>query len=244
MRQAQWFITPDKNYLVTLSFRTIGNFLVFSSLYLIAKTIYQPVLEEIRFFVNDITKTTYTADVVPVEQAPQPGQFARLFQQGRVEVLIPEDPAFSLVIPKIGANARIVANVNAGDEDAYMNALRNGIAHAEGTAFPGEGGHIFLFAHSTDYIWNIGSYNAVFYLLYKLDPGDEVNVFFNGKRHIYTVREKKIIEPTDVEVLTQKTSVETVTLQTCWPPGTTLRRMIVIAEKKGVCNRLHCRRPL
>jgi hypothetical protein len=40
----------------------------------------------------------------------------------------------------------------------------NGVAHAKGTVFPHKG-NIYLFAHSTDNWWNVGRYNAVFYLL-------------------------------------------------------------------------------
>jgi sortase A len=228
----------DRHYVETLFARTLGNFLVLSSLFMIGKTLYQPAIEEIRFFVNDITRTSYTVEdqteeSVPPEAAPESGGFARLFQQRKVEVMVPADPAFSVVIPKIGANAPVVANVNPGDEPAYLEALKRGIAHAEGTTFPGDGSHIFLFAHSTDYIWNIGSYNAVFYLLYKLENGDEVNLFYNGQRYVYAVKEKTIIEPSQVEYLTRKTDVETLTLQTCWPPGTTLKRLVVTAERKA-----------
>jgi sortase A len=202
-----------------------------------AKTVYQPVFEEVRFFMNDITKKTYVvsgSNPTPQEtpEAGQSGRFAQLFQKNNVEVLVPEDPEFSLVIPKIGANARVVKNVNAASEQEYLDALKSGIAHARGTGFPGEGGHIFLFAHSTDYIWNIGSYNAVFYLLYKLEIGDEINMFYKGQRYVYKVKEKAIIEPTDVEYLTRQTDYELLTLQTCWPPGTTLKRLIIGAERK------------
>lgn len=184
---------------------------------------------------NDVTKTTYTVDsTVATNQntSPAPGGFAQLFQQQKVELIVPEDPNFSLVIPKIGANARVVANVDPGTEEKYLEALKYGIAHAEGTAFPGEGSHVFLFAHSTDYIWNIGSYNAVFYLLYKLEIGDEMNMFYKGQRYVYEVNEKTIIDPDNVQYLTRKTNVETLTLQTCWPPGTTLRRLIVSGTLK------------
>jgi sortase A len=109
-------------------------------------------------------------------------------------------------------------------------ALQKGVAHAKGTAFPGEGGHIFMFAHSTDYVWNVGTYNAVFYLLYKLEVGDEVNLFYKGTRYVYKVTGKQIVDPSQVEYLTRKTPNELLTLQTCWPPGTTLKRMLVFAE--------------
>lgn len=228
---------PAREYLETLGIRTLGNFLIISSLFLMAKTVYQPVYEEVRFFMNDITKKSYVVSgTTPAPQetpeAGQSGRFAQLFQQNNVEVLVPEDPEFSLVIPKIGANAKVVKNVNAASEQEYLDALKDGIAHARGTGFPGEGGHIFLFAHSTDYIWNIGSYNAVFYLLYKLEIGDEINMFYEGQRYAYEVKEKVIIEPTDVEYLTRRTDYELLTLQTCWPPGTTLKRLIIGAERK------------
>lgn len=228
----------NKDYITTLSLRTLGNFLVFASLFLIGKTLYQPALEEVRFFVNDITQTRYvvtkggTGTTTPDTSKPEPGGFARLFQTKKVEVLVPEDPQFSLVIPKIGANAKIVPNVDPSDENSYLEALKQGIAHANGTAFPGEGGHIYLFAHSTDYIWNIGSYNAVFYLLYKMEVGDEINIFYKGERYVYEVTEKEIIDPENVDVLTRKTDYELLTLQTCWPPGTILKRLIISAKRK------------
>ena len=224
-----------KEFITTLSIRTFGNFLVLSSLFLIGKTLYQPAMEELRFFANDITQTTYVSSKTAkptVAVTPEPGGFARLFQTKKVEVLVPEDPEFSLVIPKIGANARVVGNIDPSNEANYLEALKKGIAHAAGTAYPGEGGHIFFFAHSTDYIWNIGSYNAVFYLLYKMEVGDEINVFYKGQRYIYEVNKKEIIEPEHTEVLTQKTNYELLTLQTCWPPGTTLKRLIVSAKRK------------
>lgn len=227
-------------YIQTLILRTVGNFLVLSSLFLMGKTLYKPVLEEARFQYNNMFQRTYTvaqqntatSSAQPTTE-PAPGGFASLFNAQKIEVLVPEDPNYSVVIPKIGANAPVVSNVDPGNEEAYLEALKSGIAHARGTSFPGEGGHVFLFAHSTDYIWNIGSYNAVFYLLYKLEQNDEVNIFYQGQRYIYTVDEKRIIEPNEVGYLTRKTDYEMLTLQTCWPPGTTLKRLIVTARLKS-----------
>lgn len=195
---------------------------------------YQPTIEELRFFVNDISRTTYTvSETTQPQPTTTPRGFGSFFQGDKVEVLVPEDPEYSLVIPKIGANAKVVSNVDPGNEEEYLESLKYGIAHAKGTSFPGEGGHVFMFAHSTDYIWNIGSYNAVFYLLYKLEIGDEVNVFYKGQRYVYDVTEKAIIMPEQVEYLTRTPESETLTLQTCWPPGTTLKRMVVTAKRKS-----------
>ena len=58
------------------------------------------------------------------------------------------DKDFGLYIPKIKANARVIANVDPYIEDEYINALRHGVAHASGTSFPNQSGNVFLFAHS------------------------------------------------------------------------------------------------
>jgi sortase A len=144
---------------------------------------------------------------------------------------VPKDPQFSIVVPKIGANAKIIANVDAAEEEVYLNALNKGVAHTLGTAFPGEGGHVFLFAHSTDYFWNVGSYNAIFYLLNKLEIKDEINIYYKGQRYVYQVIGKQVVDPSKVEYLTRKTNKEFLTLQTCWPPGTTLKRLLVFATR-------------
>ena len=225
-------------YLKILILRTIGNFLLFSSLFFIAKTFYLPVREEIKYFVDRTIHKQYIVSQIsndklqiPNEQNQPKGLLAKAFNLNTVEVLVPQDPAFSIVIPKIGANSRVLANIDASDEKVYLDALQKGVAQALGTAFPGENGHIFLFAHSTDYFWNVGNYNAVFYLLNKLEKGDDVNLFYQGQRYLYRVTGSQVVDPSQIEFLTRKTNNELLTLQTCWPPGTTLKRLLVFASR-------------
>jgi len=233
-----YFMTTRKEFVTVLILRTIGNFLILSSLFLIVKTFYQPVTQEIRYFVERKLNKQYIVskpqDIISpliVEKQPSRSLLASLLNIQPVEVMTPEDPSFSIVIPKIGANARVLSNIDASDEKMYLTALQNGVAHTLGTAFPDEGGHIFLFAHSTDYFWNVGTYNAVFYLLDKLDVGDEINLFYQNKRIVYNMIGKRIVEPSQVEYLTRKTNKEFLTLQTCWPAGTTLRRLLIFAQR-------------
>lgn len=230
--------TKQAEYVKILILRTIGNFLILSSVFMIGKTFYQPIQQEIKYYIEKQANKQYIVAsskedaVFRLQKNNQPkGALNSLLNVRPVEVLVPEDPNFSVVIPKIGANARIIANVDVSNEKAYLDALKKGVGHAWGTAFPGEGGHIFLFAHSTDYFWNVGTYNAVFYLLEKLDIKDEVDLFFKGQRYTYQVVEKRIVDPSQVEYLTRKTNREFVTLQTCWPPGTTLKRLLVFAVR-------------
>lgn len=143
------------------------------------------------------------------------------------------DPNFSLIIPKIHAKGKIIANVDPASETDYLEALKVGIAHARGTDLPGGDGTIYLFAHSTDSPVNILRYNAVFYLLRELEPDDDIEIYFGGVKHRYKVFDKKIVAPTDVSYLsaTNPGGKELLILQTCWPPGTTFKRMLIFARK-------------
>jgi sortase A len=224
-------------YIRIFILRTVGNFLLFSSLFMIVKTFWQPVKEELVYFVNIQIQKKYVVSEIRNSkfeirnEEKTKGLLAKAFNIKQIEILTPIDPSFSIVIPKIGANAKILPNINASDEKKYLNALNKGVAHALGTAFPGEGGHIFLFAHSTDYFWNVGVYNAIFYLLYKLEKNDEVNIFYQGQRFVYRVIGSEIVDPSQVQYLTRKTNREFLTLQTCWPPGTTLKRLLIFAVR-------------
>ena len=145
------------------------------------------------------------------------------------EPLPAPDPNFSLVIPKIEARSKIIAEVDPTNQTSYTQALKLGVGHAAGSSYPGKDGTIWLFAHSTDAPWNITRYNAVFYLLKELEPGDQIVVFYLGRRFNYQVFTKKILEANDTSFLKNEDE-ERLVLQTCWPPGTSLRRLIVLAK--------------
>lgn len=137
---------------------------------------------------------------------------------------------FSVSIPTIGAYANVVKDVDPYDEKAYSDALKYGVAHALGTSKPGEGGRIFLFAHSTNSPLNFSEYNAIFYQLRHLKEGDMVYISLNNDIHSYRVTERVVVSANDTSWLTDTSSDEELVLQTCDPPGTTLRRLLVIAK--------------
>lgn len=139
------------------------------------------------------------------------------------------DPYFSLNIPKINSKANIIPNVDPGDFGEYSQALKQGVAQAKGTGFPGQGKTIFLFSHSTDSPLNFNRYNAVFYLLRKLEVGDRIMVYFLDQTYTYQVTQKIITEVKDTSWLRDQGEGERLILQTCDPPGTSLRRLLIIA---------------
>jgi LPXTG-site transpeptidase (sortase) family protein len=148
------------------------------------------------------------------------------------EVLVPVDEEFGIVIPKIRANSRVHSDIDWTNEALYQKVLQTGVAQARGTSTPDQPGNMFLFSHSGVDFYEATRYNAEFYLLGKLEQNDEVDIFYKGQKYTYTVRETKIVSPDEVEYLGRGGAEKTVTLMTCWPAGTTYKRLIVIAEQK------------
>jgi len=149
---------------------------------------------------------------------------------GKVKKIIPVDTEFGIIIPKINVNAKIFPNVDFYNEKEYLPVLKKGVAHAKGTGFPGEGKNIFLFAHSTDSFFNFHQYNAIFYLIGKLEKGDEIDIYYQQKLFRYYVSEKFVVSPIASQDYLKPKNKEILILQTCYPPETTLKRLIVIAN--------------
>ncbi len=211
--------------------RSVGNFLVLFSLFGVLMTFGPAIYEEIRYRTDQATGVTYVVgDPTVADLSRQIDEQQSLFVNGKDKLIIPKNTDFDVVIPKIGANAMVIPNVDPTDEQAYLAALKKGVAHAKGSVFPGMKGTTYLFAHSTDNWWDVGRYNAIFYLLKDLQPEDDVTVFFNGKRYDYKVQNVQIVDPSEVSYLTNaQNTPEQLVMQTCWPPGTTWKRLLVVA---------------
>lgn len=239
-----------------LIFRTLGNFFILLTIFGFLATFGPAIYFETIYRVSIFRGVQYS--VIEDQDSPsfgkllaerrnqeyqsQPvtdsstGLFNAVLNGEREQVLVPKDPHFSLVIPKIGASQKVFENVDPSNDEEYKNVLLHGVAQAQGSSFPGYGGNTYIFAHSADSFWNVGRYNAVFYLLKELKPGDDVILFFLNKRYNYTVYDTKIVDADNVSYITSQLDGqgETVTLQTCWPPGTTWKRLLVFAKPKKI----------
>ena len=150
--------------------------------------LFGPVIkQEVDYTFNQLTGVRYSVDTTVAWSSQRP--------------IYPPNTDFSIIIPKINAVAPIVDNVDPSNSIQYLKALKEGVAHADGTAYPGEIGNMYLFAHSTDAFYNVGKYNAVFFLIGHLVPGDEIDVYYRGKLTKYVVYDKKIVDPEDTEFL-------------------------------------------
>jgi len=140
------------------------------------------------------------------------------------------DSFYSIVIPRINAASNIIMNVDPYDKKAYKSALTKGVAHAQGSSVPGKGGQVYLFAHSTDSLINVSRFNAVFYKLKDLHADDEIIIYYAHRKYKYRVAETRIVESDDTSWLESKSDSEHLLLQTCYPPGTTQKRLVVLAD--------------
>jgi LPXTG-site transpeptidase (sortase) family protein len=185
---------------------------------------YWPVLkEEIKYQFSDKGKNTEVMG--KSEQAEK-----NVNEKDGSKIIVPVDEEFGIIIPKISANAKVIADVDSQNSAVYQRALTKGVAQAKGTAFPDEEGNIFIFAHSSADFLEASRFNAVFYLLSKLETGDEIFLFYKGEKYSYVVSEKKTVGAEEASYLEKNTDGKKLTLMTCWPPGTTLKRLIIIAK--------------
>jgi len=148
----------------------------------------------------------------------------------------PPDHNFSIVIPKIYASAKVFSDIDSQDPAVYLPALKKGVAQALGSDKPGDGGNVYIFAHSTDTFYNVSRYNAIFYLIGKLNHGDKINIYYNQNRYVYSVIDKRVVNPDDFQYLSRNYGQNTLVLQTCYPPGTTLKRLIVVSKLEAIDN--------
>jgi LPXTG-site transpeptidase (sortase) family protein len=142
------------------------------------------------------------------------------------------DKNYSIYIPKIFAVAKVIPRVDVSVPKIYLAALKQGVAEADGLSHPGAIGTTFLFAHSVGSRVDFARYNAVFYLLDKLTFGDKVEIMYQGKLYKYEVVEREILAANDVKYLVPQELSEKLVLQTCYPPGTTWKRLVVVAKRQ------------
>lgn len=135
-----------------------------------------------------------------------------------------------IIIPKINVDVPVVYDEKSFAEEKVQTALERGVVHYGTTALPGKPGNNVILGHSSSNFFNGGKYKYVFSYLGKLEKNDTFVLYFRGKRYVYRVYNKQIVDPKDFSVV-QPTAKPTTTLITCTPPGTNWRRLIIQGEQ-------------
>lgn len=130
---------------------------------------------------------------------------------------------YTLSIPKLRIKDALVTT---GGDNLWTSLIQYG-----GTANPGETGSVVIFGHSIlPQFYNPNSYRSIFSLIPTLKSGDEILVSFDGIIYKYVVYDYFEVAPGEIDVLEQQYDHRDLTLVTCVPPGTYLRRGIVKAK--------------
>lgn len=133
-----------------------------------------------------------------------------------------------ITVPKIHAQAPLYFNVDPFNEGLYRSVLKHGVAQAKGTALPGQKGTVFVFAHSSGNPLEETNYNTIFLRLGELKNGDQILIKTKGKVFTYKVFDKKLVWPTEIKYL--KETKDQLIVQTCWPIGTSIKRLLIFAK--------------
>ncbi len=129
-----------------------------------------------------------------------------------------------LVIPRISVDKAIVQGTS-------VEALKKGPGHYKTTPFPGEEGNAAIACHRT-------TYGGPCFRLDELKPGDPIFVARkdskgNAQWFRYNVYDKRIVKPSNNEVLLPQKGRNTLTLTTCNPQYSAKQRLVVHAELVG-----------
>ncbi len=165
--------------------------------------------------------------------------FSLTILEKSTEVKLTEFPVFSkhsivltkdntIYIPKLDVQAPLVfvdqETVN------YVDALDQGVVHYPDSDLPGQGISVLL-GHSSPPGWPKIKYDWVFKNVNDLKDGDEVLIFFQGKKYVFKVSDRYFLDKgQELPFELRDSDQSKIVLISCWPPGKDYRRIAIVAE--------------
>jgi LPXTG-site transpeptidase (sortase) family protein len=139
--------------------------------------------------------------------------------------------AAQLDIPKLNISVPLIWT---SDPKNLETDLQSGVVHYPGTALPGEIGTAYISGHSSNYVWAKGKYNNIFSKLGDLKVDQSFTITATdtqGKKDIYhyTVTDTHVFSATDQQQFAS-INQSVVALSTCWPIGTSSKRLVVFGQ--------------
>lgn len=135
--------------------------------------------------------------------------------------------AFAITMPTLGIKDLTITHPsNPTTSDGLLAPLQYGVGHL--FSYPGAGGTILVYGHSSSYAWDVSNYTKIFRQINKLAVGDKIYVTYGGKQHTYQVTHKRTVDDKDFSAY-QGGRGEELILYTCWPPDSIDQRYLVYA---------------
>ena len=136
---------------------------------------------------------------------------------------------FAISMPSIGINDLVISHPeDAVSKEGVLSVLDRGVGHL--FAYPGGGGKIMVYGHSSGYPWDVSEFTKIFRRINELAAGDRVYITYAGNLHIYEVsHEQTILASKAGDAFKDDGSGEELILFTCWPPDSISQRYLVHA---------------
>lgn len=171
-----------------------------------------PVLAKEPTFVKEMVNTTFDYT-----------NAANWFPQNSTIPAVESASVYTLSIPKLGIKNAEVRNDHTD--------LKKSLIHYPGTAMPGELGNSVIFGHSVlPQFFSPTNYTSIFSTLHTLQPKDELTINDGQVTYTYHIVEMYSVDPDNLSPLAQAYDRHSLTVITCTPPGTYLKRLIIKAE--------------
>jgi len=123
----------------------------------------------------------------------------------------------TLFIPSLGMQEQIY-------EGKGIETVNKGVWRRPNTSTPPEQSNTVLVGHRFTYAGH-----SVFYNLDKVNVGDELGIYWQGKMYTYKVNAIKVVEPTEISVESPSDSPK-LTLYTCTPLWSAKQRLVIEAD--------------
>ena len=136
---------------------------------------------------------------------------------------------FAMDLPTLGIHDLPVSHPKDPTTHAgIVEPLKKGVGHLFG--FPGGGGKVFIYGHSSGYPWDLSEYTRIFRKVNRLAVGDPIFIAYQGQRFTYQVTGKETVRADDLRLFQEEGDEEELILYTCWPPDSTSERLLVRAK--------------
>lgn len=141
----------------------------------------------------------------------------------------PSEKENTLEIPKLEISVPLIFSESAEVADLYKS-LDRGAVYFPGSALPGESGQTIILGHSAPAGWPKIKHDWIFTRISELTEGDKIIVHFNERKYTYSVSDTLFLDRGEELPQTLTNSDNMLALISCWPPGSDIRRIAVMAD--------------
>jgi LPXTG-site transpeptidase (sortase) family protein len=228
----QWY-TPylnaaiDRNLIMHLGVLRPGTAITRGQFFDIAYRLHEITAKKITVYAGEEPRVLSPVPSASLSQRPS-GAVIHVPQPARVSSPYASEKYFAITMPNIGiTDLAVIHPSDPFSQKGILEPLQIGVGHL--FSFPGGGGKVMIYGHSSAYPWDRSQYTKIFRKINELKGGDRVYVTYDGKLHVYEVTHEQTIAASDTSAFHDNGLGEELILYTCWPPDSIAQRYLVHA---------------